>query len=206
MSINTLCIAAFRKIAVGRISAAAARYSTQQSNSIGNIVSRLTPSSYGVSRGTEAINSTASIKFTPGTLNIDFGMPTHGGLRNIIDMPVARIPPLHEPMKRPPIEYDSPVPEKSIDLPPSEKIFEKLAVRMLVIRHKKMKKHKRKKLAKKMKFVWAKLKLKRDQRKEKIFQNQLIRGEILPREMIKKFRNEKRAKREAGRNKPRLTL
>lgn len=215
--------------------AAAARYSTHQSNIIGHTVPRLTSSNHGVLHGTESVDG---IKFIPGTLNIDFSVPIHGGLRkDIIDMPVGRISPLYEPMTRLPIEYDSPLAEKSIDLPTSGEIFEKQAVRMIVIRRKKMKKHKRKKLAKKMKFVWQKLRLKRKQKKEKIFQYKLIqqvkraqafdaknfiqkkldilnkewipltyRGEVLPREMIKQFLEEKKAKKEAKRNKPRLYL
>lgn len=185
----------------------------------------------------DSMDPLGSIKFKPGTLNIDFGMPRRGDLRNIIDMPIARIPPLHEPTKRSPIEYDSPVPEKSIDLPTNGEIFEKQAVRLIVIRRKKMKKHKRKKLAKKMKFVWEKIRMLRKKKKEKKFQSALIwrikkaeafdakqyvqekldllnkewiprtfRGEIIPREMIKKFRDQKRAKKEARRNRPRLTL
>lgn len=185
----------------------------------------------------DSMDPLGSIKFKPGTLNIDFGMPTRGDLRNIIDMPIARIPPLHEPMKHSPIEYDSPVPEKSIDLPTNGEIFEKQAVRLIVIRRKKMRKHKQRKLARKLKFVRAKVKLIRKQKKEKMFQENLIwqikkaeafdakqyvqkkldllnkewiprtyRGEIIPREMIKQFRDKKKAKKEARRNKPRLTL
>lgn len=184
--------------------------------------------------GTESIHS---IKFVPGTLNIDFGMPASGGLiRNIIEMP-TKIPPLQEPAKRLPIQYDSPVSEKSVDLPTNGRIIEKQAVRMIIIRRKKIKKHKRKKLRKKMKFEWAKIRIKRSQKREKLFQAELIskvekaeafdakeyvneklnilnkerlprtyRGEILPAEMIKQFLDEKKAKKDAKRNKPRLTL
>ncbi|KRT81930.1 hypothetical protein AMK59_6174 [Oryctes borbonicus] len=50
----------------------------------------------------------------------------------------------------------------------------KQAARLIVIRRKKMKKHKLKKLRKKMKFEWAKLRQKRELRKEKEFQAGLI--------------------------------
>ncbi|XP_050460375.1 uncharacterized protein LOC126856152 [Cataglyphis hispanica] len=234
MSINTLC-AAFRKIAVGRIStiATARCYSTQQSNCDVNVISRLTSNSHGIDS-----TKTIDIKFIPGTLNIDFGIRTNGNLiRNIIEMPVTKIPPLQDPVKRLPIRYDLPISEKSIDLPTNGEIFEKHAVRLIVIRHKKMKKHKRRKLRKKMQFIWAKLRHKRNVKKEKVFQAELInkikqaqafdakvyikeklnilnkeriprtfRGEILPAEMIKKFIDEKKAKQEAKRNKPRLIL
>lgn len=133
----------------------------------------MTSYNHGTSHDTE---SKCSIKFVPGTLNIDFGTPASRGLiRNIIEMPAVKIPPLQEPTKsRLPIQYDSPVPEKSIDLPTTGKIFEKQAVRLIIIRHKKMKKHKRKKLRKKMKYVWAKIRLRRNQKKEKEFQAELI--------------------------------
>ncbi|KAL6425494.1 hypothetical protein ACFW04_009575 [Cataglyphis niger] len=234
MSINTLC-AAFRKIAVGRIStiATARCYSTQQSNCDVNVISRLTSNNHDMDS-----TKPTDIKFIPGTLNIDFGIRTNGNLiRNIIEMPVTKIPPLQDPVKRLPIRYDLPISEKSIDLPTNGEIFEKHAVRLIVIRHKKIKKHKRRKLRKKMQFIWAKLRHKRNVKKEKVFQAELInkikqaqafdakvyikeklnilnkeriprtfRGEILPAEMIKKFIDEKKAKQEAKRNKPRLTL
>jgi len=165
-------------------------------------------------------------------------MPANRSLiRNIIEMPITKISPLQEPAKRIPIQYDSPVPEKSVDLPTNGIIIDKQAVNMIRIRHKKMKKHKRRKLRKKMKVLWAKIKLKRNQKKEKLFQTELIgkvkeaqefdakeyvnerlyilnkeklprtyRGEILPAEMIKQFLEEKKARKEAKRNKPRLTL
>jgi len=214
---------------------AIARYSTQQSNSIRNTVSRLALMSCNqdVSYGMESVDN---IKLMSKTLNIDFGMP--GDLRkSIVDMPITRIPPLHEPIHHLPIEYNSPTVEKYIELPTNGDIFEKLAINLIKIRRKKMKKHKRKKLAKRMKFVWAKLRMKRKQKKEKKFQYTLIkevkkaeafdakafvqkklnilnkewipgtyRGEILPREMIKTFLDEKRAKKEAKRNKIRLVL
>ncbi|KAM0737462.1 hypothetical protein ACS0PU_000555 [Formica fusca] len=235
MSINILC-AAFRKIAVGRIStiATARCYSTQQSNCDVNVISRLTSNSHGILDNTKPDD----IKFIPGTLNIDFGIRTNGNLiKNIIEMPVTKISPLQEPIKRLPIRYDLPILEKSIDLPTNGEIFEKRAVRLIVIRHKKIKKHKRRKLRKKMRFIWAKLRHKRNVKREKAFQAELInkiiqaqafdarvyvkerlnilnkekiprtfRGEILPAEMIKKFIDEKKAKREAKLNKPRLIL
>lgn len=62
-----------------------------------------------------------------------------------------------------------------MDLPPLEGQDEcKEAAVMIEIRRLKMKKHKRKKLLKKMKFVFAKRKLRRRLRKEKIFQAELL--------------------------------
>lgn len=48
------------------------------------------------------------------------------------------------------------------------------AARLITIRRKKMKKHKLKKLRKKMKFEWAKVRQRREMRKEKAFQAVLI--------------------------------
>ncbi|KAK9722449.1 Mitochondrial mRNA-processing protein COX24, C-terminal [Popillia japonica] len=48
------------------------------------------------------------------------------------------------------------------------------AAKLIVIRRKKMKKHKLRKLRKRMKFEWAKLRQRRELRKEKLFQAELI--------------------------------
>nr|WP_027250391.1 hypothetical protein [Planktothrix agardhii] len=48
------------------------------------------------------------------------------------------------------------------------------AVRLIVIRRKKMKKHQRRKLWEKMRYTWARIKQHRRQKKEKIFQNSLL--------------------------------
>lgn len=50
----------------------------------------------------------------------------------------------------------------------------KHAIRMIVIRRRKMKKHKLKKLRKKMKFEWGRLRQRREMRREKAFQAELI--------------------------------
>lgn len=108
---------------------------------------------------------------------------------------------------------------------------------MIRIRHKKIRKHKRRKLRKKMKFVWEKIRFKRTERRERLFHAGLItkvteaqafdakkyvkeklnilnekrlprtyRGEILPPEQIKQFLDQDKARKDAKRNKPRLTL
>lgn len=61
------------------------------------------------------------------------------------------------------------------DLPPIEGQNESIeAARMIEIRRLKMKKHKRKKFLKKMKFVLAKIRLRRRMAKEKVFQASLL--------------------------------
>jgi len=61
-----------------------------------------------------------------------------------------------------------------IDAPPVPQINEKKAEKLIVIRKRKMKKHKLKKLRRKMKFEWAKVRQRREMRKEKAFQAKLI--------------------------------
>ncbi|CAG9790730.1 unnamed protein product [Diatraea saccharalis] len=57
---------------------------------------------------------------------------------------------------------------------PSLKQEEIQAARLIVIRRKKMKKHQRRKLWKRMRHRWARIKKRRRQVKEKIFQNELL--------------------------------
>ncbi|XP_054714701.1 uncharacterized protein LOC129224294 [Uloborus diversus] len=54
------------------------------------------------------------------------------------------------------------------------RLSKKEAVRMIVIRRRKMRKHKLRKLRKRMKFVFAKVKLKRALRKEQAFRTELL--------------------------------
>nr|CAI5828654.1 unnamed protein product [Callosobruchus analis] len=74
-----------------------------------------------------------------------------------------------------PPEINNPVHERIIEAPsaPSNSIT-KHAARLIVIRRKKMKKHKLRKLRKRMKFVWAKLRQRRELKKEKAFQAVLV--------------------------------
>lgn len=157
--------------------------------------------------------------------------------KSIIDIPITGISKVENPNRYLPIQHELPVPNKSIELPTIENIIEKQAVRMIVIRRRKMKKHQRKKLRKKMQFYWRKIKQRRELLKEKAFQAEQIalikqaesfdpvkyvneklqeldkeyvpktyRGEVLPPEMIKKFIEEKKRKKEARNSLPKLTL
>ncbi|XP_055370857.1 uncharacterized protein LOC129605246 [Condylostylus longicornis] len=66
-------------------------------------------------------------------------------------------------------------PNATIEMPPQNKVEDVIqAARLIVIRRRKMKKHKLKKLRKKMKFEWAKVRQRREMRKEKAFQAVLI--------------------------------
>ncbi|KAF7996532.1 hypothetical protein HCN44_002164 [Aphidius gifuensis] len=66
--------------------------------------------------------------------------------------------------------------DKTIDLPTNNSSIniEKQAARMIVIRRRKMRRHKLKKLRKKMKFKWAKVKQRRELKKEKAFHAELL--------------------------------
>ncbi|XP_050549206.1 uncharacterized protein LOC126910578 [Daktulosphaira vitifoliae] len=88
-------------------------------------------------------------------------------IKKIIEKPIISIPLI------------SPKPNKSllIDNPLNPIINEIQAARLIVIRRKKMKKHKLRKLRKRMKYVWAKVRQKREMRKEKAFQAELL-GQI----------------------------
>uniref|UniRef100_A0A182R050 Ribosomal protein mS38 C-terminal domain-containing protein n=1 Tax=Anopheles farauti TaxID=69004 RepID=A0A182R050_9DIPT len=100
-------------------------------------------------------------------------------LKEIIDIPlVSRI--IESPVQRPgsqgPIGDDlTHIP--SLDLPadivPKDENG-KQAARLIVIRRRKMRKHKLKKLRKRMKFEWLKVRQRRELKKEKLFQAELL--------------------------------
>ncbi|XP_058055163.1 uncharacterized protein LOC131206577 [Anopheles bellator] len=100
-------------------------------------------------------------------------------LKEIIDIPlVSRI--IENPIPRPgtgePIGDNlNTVP--TLDLPTGivqQDDRGKQAARLIVIRRRKMRKHKLKKLRKRMKFEWLKVRQRRELRKEKLFQAELI--------------------------------
>lgn len=87
------------------------------------------------------------------------------------DLPWGQViqPGLQEPVARKQI-----IEEPSAISVPDGSVYKKEAVRMIVIRRRKMKKHKLKKLRRKMKFEWAKVRQRRELRKEKEFQGKLL--------------------------------
>ncbi|XP_042240432.1 uncharacterized protein LOC121878338 isoform X2 [Homarus americanus] len=68
------------------------------------------------------------------------------------------------------VEKTEPLIKREIHEAPSDQVIEKHAARLIVIRRRKMKRHKLRKLRKKMKFVWLKARQKREYQKEKLFQ------------------------------------
>jgi len=97
------------------------------------------------------------------TLPISIRLPTVP-MKKLIDNPSTRIP-LTIPR---PTTMPLPLVDPAVD------VDEIQAARLIVIRRKKMKKHKLKKLRKRMKYVWAKVRQKRELRKEKAFQAELL--------------------------------
>uniref|UniRef100_A0A8W7P565 Small ribosomal subunit protein mS38 n=1 Tax=Anopheles coluzzii TaxID=1518534 RepID=A0A8W7P565_ANOCL len=101
-------------------------------------------------------------------------------LKEIIDIPaVSRI--IENPVQPPagPIG-DNLTLIPSLDLPTdtgSKDEHGKQAARLIVIRRRKMRKHKLKKLRKRMKFEWLKVRQRRELKKEKLFQAELL-GQI----------------------------
>ncbi|KAF4525661.1 hypothetical protein B566_EDAN001261 [Ephemera danica] len=103
-------------------------------------------------------------KISPGIPGIIIDLPRPSLTSFIFDLPPTRtvIPP--EPVAIP-----------SLEAPSSKRRDEKRASSgLVVIRRRKMKKHKLKKLRIKMKFEWAKVRQKREMRKEKAFQAVLL--------------------------------
>uniref|UniRef100_A0A1B6L6M7 Ribosomal protein mS38 C-terminal domain-containing protein n=1 Tax=Graphocephala atropunctata TaxID=36148 RepID=A0A1B6L6M7_9HEMI len=99
----------------------------------------------------------------------------------ILDPAKARIPPpqplpqnIELPQIKGNVTYEDQIPTVSMEEPSSVNVPEKQAARLIVIRKKKMKKHKLRKLRKKMKFEWAKVRQKRELKKEKMFQARLL--------------------------------
>ncbi|XP_043236730.1 formin-like protein 18 isoform X1 [Amphibalanus amphitrite] len=92
-------------------------------------------------------------------------------LRAPLTPPVAplalRLPPLAPSVRPLP---PPPLPEPVQPPAPSGDRGRRQAARLVVIRRRKMRKHKLKKLRKRMRYVWAKVKLRRSIRREKAFQ------------------------------------
>lgn len=98
--------------------------------------------------------------------------PTRNGLR--ISVPhISKITNYDSPTKSTNLNnwIEDPVSKPEILEKTPQSQVEKHAARLIVIRRIKMNKHKLRKLRKRMKYVWAKLKLRREIRKEKEFLN-----------------------------------
>uniref|UniRef100_A0A0A9Z2A9 Geranylgeranylglyceryl phosphate synthase n=1 Tax=Lygus hesperus TaxID=30085 RepID=A0A0A9Z2A9_LYGHE len=92
--------------------------------------------------------------------------------KSILDVPLAGISQIIDVPSLPVITTIPPVSPVAIEDP--TKVIEQQAARLIVIRRAKMRKHKLKKLRIKMKFAWAKQRQKRELKKEKLFQAELM--------------------------------
>jgi len=113
-----------------------------------------------------AIRSISSLNQFP------LGSPTLPISINLPSIPTKKITDNHNPCI--PLRIPRPTVSLPIVDPNVGNVDEIQAARLIVIRRKKMKKHKLKKLRKRMKYVWAKVRQKREMRKEKAFQAELL--------------------------------
>ncbi|XP_015602623.1 uncharacterized protein LOC107271304 [Cephus cinctus] len=236
MALNALCKTLQRLDITrkGGSSFSISKYHTMQQHSITKNIGALFINTNGIAKDTTPFEN--ELKFSQRSINIDFDLPTRNcRISSIIEFPISTNLQIGEPPKLNIIETI--IPEKSVDLPPIERNIEKQAARLIVIRRKKMKKHQLRKLRKRMRFEWAKVRQRRELKKEKAFQAELLaqidvaekfdakayvasriheltkerlpkrwRGEILPESMIRQFIQEKKARKEAVRNRPRIKL
>lgn len=112
--------------------------------------------------------------FFAHSLNFDFGLPNKNKLPfGIMDLPIKQNTMIDEPTNIIPNLKDLPTPTKHIQLPTNE-IVEKQAVRMIIIRRQKMRKHKLRKFRKRVQFLRAKIKIRRELKREKKFHASLL--------------------------------
>ncbi|CAG9566405.1 unnamed protein product [Danaus chrysippus] len=115
----------------------------------------------------DIISKARVVNFTPRSIN--FGINDAPSKKH--QDPITYIP-IVNPRSILPL-IDNEWKKDEIGLPALEK-EEKHAVRLIVIRRRKMKKHQRNKLWKRMRHRWARVKKNRRIKKEKIFQNELF--------------------------------
>lgn len=114
------------------------------------------------------------------TFNPAMPLPVIGVPLSNFRLPIAEKPNLHQKIIESPttlLEINNIIPDRrqqAVTEPETVNNTAKHAIRMIVIRRRKMKKHKLKKLRKKMKFEWGRLRQRREMRREKAFQAGLI--------------------------------
>ncbi|KAK0175638.1 hypothetical protein PV327_009374 [Microctonus hyperodae] len=114
-----------------------------------------------------------NLRFTANHSIIDIGFPQIRKINEIIDNPKNSNVHIIEPPQISQSIEDK-IPEKSLDLPAIGVHIEKQAVRLIVIRRRKMKKHKRRKMRKRLTYVLRKIKGKRELNREKAFHEELL--------------------------------
>ncbi|CAH0725140.1 unnamed protein product, partial [Brenthis ino] len=116
----------------------------------------------------DLLSKAKAMSFNPRSINFDISNNQNDKRKQD---PLSYIP-IVNPRSILPL-IDSNWRKDEIGLPAIEQ-EEKQAVRLIVIRRKKMKKHQRRKLWKRMRHRWARVKKNRRIKKEKIFQNELL--------------------------------
>ncbi|CAH2269556.1 jg8301 [Pararge aegeria aegeria] len=117
----------------------------------------------------DVISKAKNLTFAPRCINFEINEQPNGVKRK--QDPLSYIPIINPRSILPLI--DTNWKKDEIGLPALQQ-EEKQAVRLIVIRRKKMKKHQRHKLWKRMRYRWARVKKNRRIKKEKIFQNELL--------------------------------
>ncbi|XP_051166826.1 uncharacterized protein LOC127285064 [Leptopilina boulardi] len=143
------------------VSTSSSHINNHTSPAVVSILQNLTNSNSSLSKELD-------LRFSPRNIDLGFTVQSPPLLPqiNIIDKPISINRHIIEPIE---IIYNKEdiTSEKSIDLPTHGDIIEKFAVRMIVIRRKKMKIHKRKKFLRRTKILRQKLKSRRIAKKEK---------------------------------------
>ncbi|XP_012254383.2 uncharacterized protein LOC105685115 [Athalia rosae] len=134
------------------------------------------PAQYFSKQNDKALSSNPIVTFSPWSINVDSNFPcSSGGIAKIIRCPLITNLQIIEPPKGSKVDHVEDFPTNVIELPATDgQIIEKHAVRMIVIRKRKMKTHKLKKFRKRVKYEWAKRRQKRELIKEKAFQAELL--------------------------------
>ncbi|KAH0547351.1 uncharacterized protein LOC123269458 [Cotesia glomerata] len=114
------------------------------------------------------------LSLSPSLSSLDLNIRNPGLISQIIDLPVVdhRNEVINPRKIIDQVEKGSPG-SAPVELPTNQ-IIEKEAARLIVIRRHKMKKHKKRKLKKKMKFLWRKYKQRRVLKKEKRFHREML--------------------------------
>ncbi|XP_077290233.1 uncharacterized protein LOC143914022 [Arctopsyche grandis] len=116
-------------------------------------------------------NERSTLHFSPNSIS-NFEEPLNRTRLPIMDMPRLRITTILPKIISVPV-LDKTI-DNFIDCPTNDDKTEKQAERLIVIRRKKMRVHKLRKLRKRMKYEWAKVKQRREIKKEKIFQSKMM--------------------------------
>lgn len=119
-----------------------------------NTIKELKPNSYVPKKKSDSFTNAKQVAFafSPRAISVEIGQKQDGGLQK--QDPLSYIPIINPRSILPLIEDSWQKGEIGLPTPQQE---EKQAVRLIVIRRKKMRKHQRRKLWKRMRYRWAKV-------------------------------------------------